>query len=119
MKTFGDSESGQGSLEYLIITAAVLAIAAVVILFLTGAFGQAGTGASIAACQSATSDCLNKVATLGAANAVTYCQTVCGNGCTDARTGQPIAHDASNKTAAQYCAEGNLPGLNAVFGGNV
>ena len=31
---------GQGSLEYLIIIVAVLAIAAIVVLFLTGVFGN-------------------------------------------------------------------------------
>jgi hypothetical protein len=48
---------GQGALEYLIIVAAVLAIASVVVLFLTGAFGGAGTGASLSRCKQAAADC--------------------------------------------------------------
>lgn len=51
----------QGSLEYLIITAAVLAISAVVVLFLTGAFSS--IKADTSACKQAAATCKNKMAT--------------------------------------------------------
>ncbi|RLG21587.1 hypothetical protein DRN74_01650 [Candidatus Micrarchaeota archaeon] len=43
----------QGSLEYLIILAAVLAIGAIVVLFVTDAFSQTKTAASVENCRNA------------------------------------------------------------------
>lgn len=56
----GTGKKGQGSLEYLIILAAVLAIAAVVVLFVTGAFSGAKT--SVIDCKTASSQCAVELA---------------------------------------------------------
>ena len=75
------NKRGQGSLEYLIIIAAVLAIAAIVVLFLTGAFGGAGAGGTVSACKQTAANCANQIAT-GAAT-VGNCQlTACTQACT-------------------------------------
>jgi len=58
----------QGSLEYLIIIAAVLAIAAIVVLFMTGAFKSSRTSADVSACKQAASDCAQTIATSGLTN---------------------------------------------------
>ena len=47
----------QGSLEYLIIVAAVLAIGAIVILFLTGVFGAGKSSADLTLCKDAAAKC--------------------------------------------------------------
>jgi|GEM_PF-5142173 len=67
---------GQGSLEYLIIIAAVLAIAAIVVLFLTGAFKQ--TGAGVSACKQAASRCNTEQATSTGA-VCDYCVSACND----------------------------------------
>ena len=54
---------GQGALEYLIIVAAVLAIAAIVVMFLTGAFRGTQPSAVLSACRNAASQCANYLAT--------------------------------------------------------
>ena len=54
---------GQGSLEYLIIIAAVLAIAAIVVLFLTGAFTGASSTGDLSLCKDAASKCATELAT--------------------------------------------------------
>ena len=51
----------QGALEYLIIIAAVLAIAAIVVLFLTGAFRGATGGGDLAKCRLAAANCANGI----------------------------------------------------------
>jgi len=53
----------QGALEYLIIIAAVLAIAAIVVLFITGAFKGATGGGDIAKCRLAATTCAGNLAT--------------------------------------------------------
>ncbi len=53
----------QGSLEYLIIIAAVLAVAAIVVLFLTGGLSSANRQALINNCKQAASKCANLMAT--------------------------------------------------------
>jgi len=66
---------GQGSLEYLIIIAAVLAIAAIVVLFLTGAFKS--SGGDVAACKAAAASCANDLATSNNQAPCAYCDTQC------------------------------------------
>ena len=66
----------QGSLEYLIIIAAILAIAAIVILFLTGVFGAGKTGASISNCRNAASKCATERAT-SVEPTCDYCNEAC------------------------------------------
>ncbi len=68
-------EKGQGSLEYLIIIAAVLAIAAIVVLFLTGAFKQ--TGKDVAACKQAAGSCASSL--VGAPDGTQCGETVCAD----------------------------------------
>ena len=69
-------EKAQGSLEYLIIIAAVLAIGAVVVLFVTGSFGVSSTTADYSLCKEASSKCANERAT--AVNPeCSYCTPAC------------------------------------------
>ncbi|MEM0372334.1 MAG: class III signal peptide-containing protein [archaeon] len=67
---------GQGSLEYLIIIAAVLAIAAIVVLFLTGAFTGARVTGDASKCKTAASQCATELATSTGATC-SYCEGVC------------------------------------------
>jgi len=71
----------QGALEYLIIIAAVLAIAAIVVLFLTGAFRGATGGGDIAKCRLAASTCASNVASGVYSGYGTACQTSCIAAC--------------------------------------
>jgi uncharacterized protein (UPF0333 family) len=68
----------QGALEYLIIIAAVLAIAAIVVLFLTGAFkGSVGAG-NTGECKTAAASCGLTIAGGGtAASCLSSCMTAC------------------------------------------
>src|SRR3990172_3306113 len=67
---------GQGSLEYLIIIAAVLALVSLVVLFLTGAFSQSATGAKFAECRNTALKCYNlHLAT--PTDPCTFCDTQC------------------------------------------
>lgn len=66
--------TGQGALEYLIIVAAVLAIAAIVVLFLTGAFQS--TSSDIGACKAQAASCATSL--LGTPDG-----TLCGVGACD------------------------------------
>lgn len=50
-------QKGQGALEYLIILAAVIAVAAVVVIFITGAFGGQREEASLARCRKTAAEC--------------------------------------------------------------
>ena len=67
--------TGQGALEYLIIVAAVLAIAAIVVLFLTGAFQS--TNQDVTACKLAASTCGTELATSNGNAPCAYCTTDC------------------------------------------
>ena len=70
----------QGALEYLIIIAAVLAIAAIVVLFITGALGGVGRGGDVAKCRVAAATCANSVASgvyQTKAQCLTSCQAAC------------------------------------------
>jgi len=73
----------QGALEYLIIIAAVLAIAAIVVLFLTGAFKGATGGGDIAKCKLAASTCASNVAS-GVYATSASCQIPCVGACANA-----------------------------------
>lgn len=66
----------QGALEYLIIIAAVLAIAAIVVLFLTDTFSSSDESAQISECKSAASKCYNEQATSVGATCG-YCTEAC------------------------------------------
>lgn len=70
------SIKGQGSLEYLIIIGAVIAVAAVVVLFTSGAFGS--IGANVSGCKAAASSCAAKLATSQAPPC-----PMCDTGCVD------------------------------------
>lgn len=94
-------QKGQGSLEYLIIIAAVLAIAAIVVLFLTGAFQ--GISSDVTACKSAAARCATEQVTSAGATC-SYCLAEC----TDA-AGNPIgvsSDTALYNTTADACAAG-------------
>ena len=69
---------GQGSLEYLIIIAAVLAIAAIVVLFLTGAFSGASSTGDLSLCKDTASKCATELATSASVMcSVTMCESSC------------------------------------------
>ncbi|MFH0986431.1 MAG: PQQ-binding-like beta-propeller repeat protein [Candidatus Micrarchaeota archaeon] len=71
-----ESSRAQGSLEYLIIIAAVIAVAAIVVLFLTGSSGTVNTDVSL--CKQAASDCSVEIAT-SPGSPCSYCDGVCGD----------------------------------------
>jgi len=66
----------QGAIEYMIIIAAVLGVAAVVVLFVTGVFTTASGSSNINLCREAASNC-NRDLTLGLGGACNYCNTSC------------------------------------------
>ncbi len=66
----------QSSLEYLIIIAAVLAIVAIVVLFLTGSFSVTKQGADISKCKQAAAKCSVEKATSPEATC-DYCEQDC------------------------------------------
>ena len=70
----------QGALEYLIIIAAVLAIAAIVVLFLTGAFKSSVSSGNYAVCKNQATNCNLRLSTGGT---MASCQTDCINACKD------------------------------------
>ena len=66
----------QGSLEYLIIIAAVLAIGAISVLFITGAFKASSGGADVSKCRVAASNC-QRDSTLAMGSGCSYCGDSC------------------------------------------
>lgn len=107
----------QGALEYLIIIAAVLAIAAIVVLFITGAFKGASGGGDIAKCRLTAATCANNIATGGAT--VAGCRPTCITSCADA-SGDDVLNTSivvsltncvgrltTTAFGCAYCAEGN------------
>lgn len=98
-------QRGQGSLEYLIIIAAVLAISAVVVLFLTGAFGGTQSSAKLNECKSAAAQCLSSHL-LSPNDPCVICDTACtDNAGNDILTGQPS--DRSDTLSGVYfCSQG-------------
>lgn len=104
----------QGALEYLIIIAAVLAIAAIVVLFITGAFSGASGGGDIAKCRLAAATCSQNIAT-GIYADGNACETSCEDACQDASgrdvmDGTAIACDygGTSTEACGYCVAGNV-----------
>ena len=97
--------TGQGALEYLIIVAAVLAIAAIVVLFLTGAFQS--TNQDITACKLAASTCATELATSNNQAECTYC----ADDCDDTMGYNDEAKDANGVfiTSAIEACEAGLP----------
>jgi len=91
----------QGALEYLIIIAAVLAIAAIVVLFLTGAFKSPLSSATYSACKQQTSACSMKLST-GATQI--NCQADCMTACTNTKGNDAVATTIPVTAAA--CAVG-------------
>ncbi|MEM4222275.1 MAG: class III signal peptide-containing protein, partial [archaeon] len=89
-------KKGQGSLEYLIMVAAVLAIAAVVVLFMTGAFKTGTKSASLARCEEAFAQCQQKRAIVPNFDCYSLCETGC-SGITGVRTGCGVS-GAKNMT---------------------
>ncbi len=108
----------QGSLEYLIIIAAVLAIAAIVVLFMTGAVKSSSTTAKISGCKTEAARCANTLATTDTGYSLNYNGQIIetcnpaqetGNPCYDACTvnGQDILiQDSSQLNAFYYCIMG-------------
>jgi hypothetical protein len=103
----------QGALEYLIIIAAVLAIAAIVVLFITGAFSGASGGGDIAKCRLAAATCNQNIVTgiytdgesceescMGA------CQDSAGNDVMDGGTIVCVYEGTANSRACGYCVAG-------------
>ena len=66
----------QGALEYLIIIAAVLGIATVAVLFLTGAFSSSASSAEFSKCRTSASNC-NKDIALWSTPSCSYCDDAC------------------------------------------
>jgi uncharacterized protein (UPF0333 family) len=104
---FNDNRA-QGSLEYLIIVAAVLAIGAIVILFLTQSASSGSTSALVAECQSAASKCATTMMTSGLADcsALTTCNA-CNTSAVTALSGKITTTDTSvYATAYDACIVG-------------
>ena len=73
---------GQGSLEYLIIVAAVLAVAAIVIMFVTGALGGSREAGNINQCRASAAALYNEVELFGSGsgnvdNLIAECEQAC------------------------------------------
>jgi uncharacterized protein (UPF0333 family) len=105
----------QGALEYLIIIAAVLAIAAIVVLFLTGAFTSVGKGGDIAKCRLAAANCASNIAN-GVYATATACQTPCFGSCSDATgkdvmSGTILVSPCTAGTACMNCSVGNTSNI--------
>jgi len=114
----------QGALEYLIIIAAVLAIAAIVVLFLTGAFKGATGGGNIAKCRLSASTCANNIAT-GVYASTASCAAPCAAACKNSAGNDIMAALATppvnvpipgttcpaGATACLLCAAGNTAGI--------
>ena len=66
---------GQGSLEYLIIVAVVLALIAIVVLFLTGILGGSKASGDLNKCRTAASQCLSEI--IGGPSSCAYCEDAC------------------------------------------
>lgn len=103
-KIGGGESRGQGALEYLIIVAAVLAIAAIVVLFLTGAFRGTSAGATVADCKTAAAQCATDLATTTGA-ACPYCDERCADvGASTDTSLYPTTVDACKAGAPNYIA---------------
>ncbi len=108
----------QGALEYLIIIAAVLAIAAIVVLFLTGAFRGATGGGDIAKCRLAASTCASNIASGVYLNNAS-CVTPCIGACADASGKDVIASLITVDSTTCATTGGTATGCVACVGGRV
>ncbi|NYZ79700.1 class III signal peptide-containing protein [Candidatus Micrarchaeota archaeon] len=103
---------GQGSLEYLIIIAAVLAIAAIVVLFLTGAFTSTSATGGISVCKDSASKCATEKATsIGATCA--YCTTGCLKNGVDVVNTLTNASGTKFNIGESYCKIGQADRISA------
>jgi len=75
----------QGSLEYLIIISAVLAIAAITVFYITGVFSSQKPGVSISTCREAASNC--QASKMTSPN--DPC-TICDSACKDPTTNREV-----------------------------
>ena len=94
---------GQGSLEYLIIIAGVLAVAAVVVLFLTSAGSGAAKSQIRSTCVTAAQQCKS----LQLTNPGVTCPNACASACSDPRTGIDMnkdikIYDTSTQSLIKY-----------------
>ena len=85
---------GQGSLEYLVIIAGVLSVAAMVVFFMNTTSAQSTTQAIRSACMQATAECEN----FRMGNDMVECPHMCARACSDPRTG----FDYMNKNLKIY-----------------
>lgn len=88
----------QGALEYLIILSAVLAVAAITVLFITGAFSGQKSSAAVSNCKNAAANCHVQKAT-----SLNPPCTECDSACKDPATGQDIY------TGAAACCKAGKP----------
>ena len=100
---------GQGALEYLIIIAAVLAIAAVVVAFLMGAFESASS--DVEECRTAASRCgVELTAAIGAT--CPFCDEPCAAGkAVGSSLADPTCADPLACTALETCKLGESANL--------
>jgi len=108
----------QGSLEYLIILAAVLGVSAIVVLFITGTFTGTTKGADISKCRLAAEKCkLSKMSS--PADPCLSCDTACtdsaGKDLLDGRLGCGLACSECKKGNAIHQGSGSTLGLVADF----
>jgi len=97
----------QGSLEYLVIIAVVLAISSIVMLYATGIIGTQKSSVSISTCKQASIDCkLSKI------SSPTDSCTQCDTSCKDLSTGLEVTYDAVRccKSAKPDMIYDNSPG---------
>lgn len=87
---------GQGALEYLIIIAAVLAIAAVVVMFLTGALGGQRGAAGLGICKATAASCKTQKETAAGVN----CTSMCAESCVDPTTAMDVMNPSVAGTDA-------------------
>ena len=105
----------QGALEYLIIIAAVLAIAAIVVLFITGAFRGATGGGDIAKCRLAASTCAGNVASAVYGGYGAACATSCVAACADS-SGKDLKSGAVMTTTTCINTGTTLPAATTACG---
>jgi len=106
----------QGALEYLIIIAAVLAIAAIVVLFLTSAYKA--TGGDLQKCRLSATTCKTSMDT-GTYRSYSTCIPGCISACADAAgfdvlnatikvTQASCVRGTTGAYGCAYCSEGNV-----------
>ncbi len=91
---------GQGSLEYLIILAVILGVAAIVIFFVTGATGAAIEQGTMNKCREATAQCASLL--FGGSYDCTFCEEAC----IDTGGYDIISGTEGSGTACELCKAG-------------